>query len=372
MSSACQAADAGSPPCLCVGHRPRSAATKKRRKDHGSGGRALPRVPSGRPPPRAARKARDASHTATPRAIIPSTGRAAKRGKAQGRPDQRCRSPQDSPATSRGSEKGAGGRLSVSPVTGRADPAWPPSFFSPSPDTRVRSSMDFGGPFSSRSATIFSAVAAPTPSSVSEFLGRGRVDVDHSVASEEDAPPPGPALRWIPPAPPSGEGAWIVAAKGDDDLLAVLQLLGQVHRIGPRLFGGAAYCRYRIDHPTACLQVVDAGRCHAPSHVNAQPRRPIAARHHVLDALARRGLLRAILFTFGLFPAVIFRRLRPPKPHPAPSPRTHPQAGGAEAYTASATMSASANELRQRIPAGARDPDTESSPRETPPDLERP
>ncbi len=183
------------------------------------------------------------------------------------------------------------------------------SFFSPMPETRVKSSMDENGPFASRSATIFSAVAAPTPLSVSNSSAVAVLMLTRPSSPEGDSAVPG-SLRAGGCCPIGRVRGCrlIVDTRRDDDLLAVLHLLGQVHRIGPRLVGGSSCRRHRVDDPTARLQIVDARRRHAPVHMNADaPRRSIASRreHHVLPVFGRRRPARCR--------CRLARRLSPPR-----------------------------------------------------------
>ena len=75
--------------------------------------------------------------------------------------------------------------------------------------------MDENGPFASRSATIFSAVAAPMPLSVSNSSAVAVLMLTIPSAPEEDAPSPEPCA---PPeavtAPPSEGVAWLSLREG--------------------------------------------------------------------------------------------------------------------------------------------------------------
>lgn len=96
-------------------------------------------------------------------------------------------------------------------------------------------------PFASRSAMIFSAVAAPTPFRVSSSSAVAVLMLTRPSSPEGDRPP-GSLASWedaVRSAAPRG-CRLIVDARRDDDLLTVLHLLGQVHRVGPRLVGGSS------------------------------------------------------------------------------------------------------------------------------------
>lgn len=110
------------------------------------------------------------------------------RNKAQGRPEQRRRRPQNEPRHEQRRQGGAR-RPAVGLAPHRHSRSrMAESFFSPIPDTRVKSSMDLNGPFASRSAMIFSAVAAPTPFRVSSSSAVAVLMLTRPSSPEGDRP----------------------------------------------------------------------------------------------------------------------------------------------------------------------------------------
>ena len=261
---------------------PRRAPPQKGAENHGRPATAsAARTPSGTPPARTPRKMRwDASQCRqAPRASRSQRqGEVRSRNKAQGSaraaPSSAHRT---SPATSKGGREGRGGRLSSLAPHRHSRSRMAASFFSPIPDTRVKSSMDLNGPFASRSAMIFSAVAAPTPLSVSSSSAVAVLMLTRpSVSRRRQRLPESPASWRMPSrsAAPGGMPPDSSTARRDDDLLTVLHLLGQVHRVGPRLVGGSSCRRHGVYDATARLQIVDARRRHAAVHMDADAASP--------------------------------------------------------------------------------------------------